>query len=116
MDRIVYQNSGKRDNGEYVLYWMQQSQRAEFNPALEKGIEEANRRRLPLIVLFVLIESYAGAGRRHYRFMLQGLEETRHRLAERGIGFLLVSGGLHQNSVGGPAGDEYQEQIGRAHV
>lgn len=92
MERIVYKNSGKRDSGDYVLYWMQQSQRAEFNPALEMGIAEANRRHLPLVVLFVLTDTYSGAGRRHYRFMLQGLEETRQRLAVRGIGFCLLFG------------------------
>ena len=29
-------------HGRYVLYWMQQSQRAEFNPALDVAIDRAN--------------------------------------------------------------------------
>ena len=77
--------------GTCVLYWMQQSQRAEFNPALEYALEQANARRLPVVVGFALA-AYPGANRRHYRFMLEGLRETENRLAARGIGFCLRQG------------------------
>ena len=48
--------------GRYVLYWMQQSQRASFNPALEYAIELGNRDGLPVLVAF----SYPDANLRDY--------------------------------------------------
>lgn len=72
----------------YVLYWMQQSQRAEFNPALEFAIEEANGLGLPVLVCFGLT-AFPEANARHYGFMLVGLAEVRDRLARRGIGFVI---------------------------
>ncbi|AOY58836.1 deoxyribodipyrimidine photo-lyase [Desulfococcus multivorans] len=71
--------------GDFVLYWMQQSQRAECNPALEYAVETANRHRRPLLVVFGLSSGYPEANRRHYTFMLEGLAETRAALAGRGI-------------------------------
>ena len=40
--------------GRFVLYWMQASQRVEYNHALEYAIREANEQNLPLVTLFVL--------------------------------------------------------------
>ena len=40
----VLKDAEPRSDARYVLYWMQQSQRARFNPALEYAIEEANAR------------------------------------------------------------------------
>ncbi len=81
----------KLAKGKAVLYWMQQSQRAEFNPALETAVARANALRLPVHVGFALT-AYPGANRRHYRFMLEGLRETERRLAARGIGFCIRQG------------------------
>ena len=77
--------------GRYILYWMQQSQRAEWNPALETAVEQANALRLPVLVVFALT-SFPRANGRHYRFMLEGLRETEKRLAARGLGFCLRQG------------------------
>ena len=71
--------------GRYVLYWMQQSQRALDNHALEFAIRAANEHRQPLAVCFVLVDDYPGANLRHFAFLLNGLLETYVRLAERGI-------------------------------
>ncbi len=78
----------ERTDGRYVLYWMQQSQRASFNPALELAVEEANRLSVPVVVGFGLT-AYPEANARHYDFMLRGLAEVRQRLAARGIGFVI---------------------------
>ena len=78
--------------GRYVLYWMQSSQRADFNPALEYALEAANQRDLPLVVAFGLTDDYPEANARHYAFMLEGLAEVRRRLAARGISFVLRRG------------------------
>jgi deoxyribodipyrimidine photo-lyase len=78
--------------GRYVLYWMQQSQRASFNPALEYAIGVANREDLPVLVAFGLTDDYPEANLRHYRFMLEGLREVAATLAERRIGFVVRRG------------------------
>ena len=77
--------------GKYVLYWMQQAQRAEFNHALEYAVAQANILHLPVLTVFALT-AFPEANRRHYQFMLEGLRETQHRLAVRGIGFSLRFG------------------------
>lgn len=47
-DRITHVlNSNPTQQGEYVLYWMQQSQRVAYNHALEYAIQLANRHHLP---------------------------------------------------------------------
>ena len=75
-----------------MLYWMQQSQRAHYNPALEYAISQANLLDLPVLVAFALTDSYPEANLRHYRFMLEGLAETRRQLAGRRIGMVVRKG------------------------
>lgn len=81
-----------RPGGHYVLYWMQQSQRSAFNPALEFAIGEANALGLPVVVGFGIDERYPEANARHYAFMLQGLAELSRDLARRGIAFVIRRG------------------------
>ena len=78
--------------GAYVLYWMQQSQRAEWNHALEYAVLRANERDLPVLAAFGLMDDYPGANARHYRFMLEGLRETGDALGRRGIAFAVRRG------------------------
>ncbi|MCF7949209.1 MAG: deoxyribodipyrimidine photo-lyase [Spirochaetia bacterium] len=91
-ERIQTLNNAPLNSGSYVLYWMQQSARSHYNHALELAVEKANSLKLPLLVLFVLTDNYPEANLRHYRFLLEGLENTRRRLAERGIRLLLLQG------------------------
>jgi deoxyribodipyrimidine photo-lyase len=72
-------------DGKYVVYWMQQSQRAEYNHALEHAVERANALDKPLIVYFGITDRFPEANERHYSFMLQGLQETQDALARRNI-------------------------------
>ncbi len=83
--RIRALNAAPEGPGEYVLYWMQQSQRAERNHALEFAIQQANRSALPCLVAFALTADYPEANLRHYRFLLEGLAETGRALSRRGI-------------------------------
>jgi deoxyribodipyrimidine photo-lyase len=80
----------ERAGGAYVLYWMQQSQRAAYNPALEYAVERANALDLPVLVAFALMR--LGAGARHYAFMVEGLREVQAALEARGIGFVIRRG------------------------
>ena len=75
--------------GEYVLYWMQASQRVEYNHALEFAIKQANELKLPLIVFFGLTDAFPGANERHYHFMLEGLRTVFRDLRDRGIGMIV---------------------------
>ncbi|MFO7990458.1 MAG: deoxyribodipyrimidine photo-lyase [Desulfotignum sp.] len=79
-------------NRDYVLYWMQQSQRAAFNHALEFAVDQANQLNLPLVTGFGLTDAYPEANLRHYTFMLEGLAETRTELADRGIQLVVRTG------------------------
>ncbi|MEX1297357.1 MAG: deoxyribodipyrimidine photo-lyase, partial [Desulfotignum sp.] len=78
--------------GDYVLYWMQQSQRAAWNHALEFSVDQANRLGLPLVTGFGLTDDYPYANLRHYTFMLEGLAETKAALADRGIQLVVHKG------------------------
>lgn len=80
------------ENGDFVFYWMQQSQRASFNHALEYAAACANARGQGLVVGFGLTDGYPEANERHYAFMLQGLKEVSETLRRRGIQFIMMKG------------------------
>lgn len=76
----------------YVLYWMQQSQRADYNHALEYAVSQANQLNRPMLVVFGLTDDYPEANLRHYTFMLEGLKETQSELVSRGIKLVMRYG------------------------
>ena len=86
------QVTAQNPRGRYVLYWMQQSQRVQFNHALEFAIRTANDRKQPLLVVFGLTEIYPEANWRHYAFMLEGLQDVQKNLTARGIAFQIFIG------------------------
>ncbi len=88
--RIQPLNGRSLQDGRYVLYWMQASQRVECNHALEYAVGTANEHNLPVVVLFGLTEQFPESNLRHYTFMLEGLEEVRKDLHRRGIRFALM--------------------------
>ncbi|WP_207955933.1 deoxyribodipyrimidine photo-lyase [Rubrobacter marinus] len=81
-----------RESGDYVLYWMQQSQRAVHNDALEYAAGRANELSLPLLAVFGLTDDYPEANARHYAFMLEGLKDAGETLRDRGIQFVVGRG------------------------
>ncbi|MFO7556651.1 MAG: deoxyribodipyrimidine photo-lyase [Desulfobacterales bacterium] len=81
-----------RLDADYVLYWMQQSQRAEYNHALEYAALKANHLGLRVVVAFGLTDDYPEANLRHYTFMLEGLAETETLLEKRGIRMVIRKG------------------------
>lgn len=83
--RIGQLNDRETADGQYVLYWMQQSQRAACNHALEFAVQRANELGLRLLVGFGLTDDYPDANLRHYAFMLQGLQQTETALKQRNI-------------------------------
>ena len=90
--RIKPLNDADIRRGDYVLYWMQQSQRAAHNHALEYAVQQANKQDRTLLVAFGLTDDYPEANLRHYTFMLEGLKETQETLASRGIKLVVRRG------------------------
>ena len=84
-ERIKLLNNKKLSGGNYVLYWMQAAQRAQYNHALEYAIRTANKLKKPVLVFFGITESWPEANQRHYYFMLEGLQEVQKALAAKGI-------------------------------
>jgi deoxyribodipyrimidine photo-lyase len=91
-ERIKHLNKKPIADKKYVLYWMQQAQRSEYNHALEYAIEQANQLNKPVIVYFGLTDNFPEANERHYYFMLEGLRETHNALAARGIQMVVQHG------------------------
>ena len=90
--------------GSYVLYWMQQSQRAEYNHALEYAVQQANQVGQGVLVVFGLMDDYPEANLRHYTFMLEGLQQTQTALGKRGIKMIVKKG--HPDDVALAAGQK----------
>jgi deoxyribodipyrimidine photo-lyase len=90
--RIRQLNDLEIKQGTYVLYWMQQSQRAEYNQALEYAIQQGNQLGQGIVVVFGLTASYPEANLRHFTFLLEGLRETQQALAKRGIRLVVRRG------------------------
>ena len=86
--RVTIRKSGNPE-GKCVVYWMQRSQRALDNPALETAVQAANILGLPCVVFFAPVPFYPHANLRHYRFLNQGVPAIARRLEKRGIGFVL---------------------------
>ena len=76
-------------DGTCVVYWMQRSQRATDNRALNIAVAAANALTKPVVVFFGLRPSAYHANYRHYHFMVQGLADIAEGLRKRNIGFVL---------------------------
>lgn len=90
--RIHECNRKEEQSGRYILYWMQASLRGRSNLALDYAIGAANRKALPLVVVFCLQDSYLSASKIHYKQLLWGLAEAKEDLADKGIDLYLYKG------------------------
>ncbi len=90
--RISLLNDNESADGDFTLYWMQQSQRAEHNHALEFAIQRANQLKMRLLVAFVITDDYPEANLRHFHFMLEGLQQVEKALRRRKICFAIQIG------------------------
>jgi deoxyribodipyrimidine photo-lyase len=91
-ERVQNLNEEDVRNGDYVLYWMQSSQRAEQNHTLEYAVRRANDLGQRLLVVFGLTDDYPEANLRHYAFMLEGLKDAQEALEDRGIRMVVRKG------------------------
>ncbi|HZF59582.1 MAG TPA: deoxyribodipyrimidine photo-lyase [Rubrobacter sp.] len=104
-ERVQHLNDEEVRSDDYVLYWMQSSQRAEYNHALEYAVQRANELGQRVLVVFGLTDDYPEANLRHYAFMLEGLKDVEEALKKRGIGFAVRKGSPDEVAleVGGDA-------------
>jgi len=63
-ERIRQLNDKYIREGDYVLYWMQEAQRAEYNHALEYAVQRANEVGQRFLVVFGLANGYPEANLR----------------------------------------------------
>jgi deoxyribodipyrimidine photo-lyase len=88
--RVIVRRAGVPDaDGKCVVYWMQRSQRALDNPALDVAVRAANLLGRSCVVFFAPAPFYPHANLRHYHFLNQGIPAIAKRLAQRSIGFVL---------------------------
>jgi len=98
-ERIKFLNNKKEKNGDYVLYWMQSSQRTEYNHALEYSIIKANSLKKPIVVFFGLAENFPNANERNFSFMLEGLYEVKKSLKDRNINFVILKKSPEEGAI-----------------
>ena len=91
-ERVQNLNEADVREGNYVLYWMQSSQRAEQNHALEFAVQGATELDQHLLVVFGLTDDYPEANLRHYTFMLEGLKDVQEALEKHGIKMVVREG------------------------
>jgi deoxyribodipyrimidine photo-lyase len=88
--RVTVRRQGAPDPaGSCVVYWMQRTQRALDNPALDVAIEAGNALRKPIVAFVGLVPFYPNANLRHYEFLIQGFRGVARGLEKRGVGFVL---------------------------
>ena len=72
-----------------VVYWMQRSQRAIDNPALNAAVAAANLLGKPVVVFLAPVPFYPNSNLRHLAFFRQGIADIANGLERRRIGFVL---------------------------
>ena len=88
--RVTVRKAGPPDpDGACVVYWMQRSQRAMDNPALDVAVQVANQLGKPVVVFFAPVPFYPRANLRHYAFLAEGIPDIAEDLARRRVGFVL---------------------------
>lgn len=74
------------------MLWVQSTVRTTMNHALALAVERADRANVPVLAVFALDPQYPGANRRHFSFLLDGLDDYSRSLAQMGIPLLLHRG------------------------
>lgn len=69
-------NNSVKENGDYVLYWMQINRRFHYNFALEYAVAWANKLDKPLLIYEGLNIDYPWASDRIHTFMMEGMKEN----------------------------------------
>ncbi|NPV88418.1 deoxyribodipyrimidine photolyase [Coprothermobacteraceae bacterium] len=89
-----------RNDGHYVLYVMEASQRSIHNYALEVAVWWANQLRKPLLVFCGVSGLFEFPNSRRLRFMLEGLVDVNENLKQRGIRLLVSKASPYEGAKG----------------
>ena len=90
--RVTARRRGVPDPyGQCVVYWMQRTQRAVDNAALDLAVRLGNELGKPVVAFFAPVPFYPGANRRNLRFLAEGVPDIEEGLARRGVGFCFRS-------------------------
>lgn len=81
-------NPGEDGKGP-VVYWMSRDHRSRDNWALLYAVHQACEKGVAVAVAFNLVDSFLGAGARHFGFMLRGLRVVQRNLQSVNIPFFL---------------------------
>ena len=76
-----------REEGQYVLYWMQAYRRLTQNFALDYALHYARKLNRPLVIFEGLRIDYPWASARHHQFLLEGMADNALSAKERGAIF-----------------------------
>ncbi|MBP9023574.1 MAG: deoxyribodipyrimidine photo-lyase, partial [Spirochaetes bacterium] len=87
--QIEIQNGRKASKGQYVLLWIKQTARFEYNLALNYAIHEGNLRKLPIFSVFCVDDCYP-VSLRHLSFQLKGILELIKNLSSVGIPLIIT--------------------------
>lgn len=82
---ILLNEKRLQPDGDYILYWMQTTQRLEDNWALRLAVTEADRIGKPLLIHHGLDPHYTYASARFHTFMMQGAQEMARRAETLGL-------------------------------
>ncbi|MGM0413807.1 MAG: deoxyribodipyrimidine photo-lyase [Bacillota bacterium] len=82
---------------DYILYWMQNSQRLSDNRAISIAARVANLLNKKLYIIFNFISNYPESNYRHYSFMYEGIKEIHEELNNSGIRFIITIGDFREN-------------------
>lgn len=75
-----------------IVCWLSRDQRVKDNWVLLEAQSLAKKMQQPLVVIFCLSNTFLGATKNHYHFMLLGLQELEASLAKLNIKLLILSG------------------------
>ena len=81
-----------KTNSNGIVYWMSRDQRIQDNWALLYAQRVAIKYETPLHICFCLVPKFLNATIRHFRFMLNGLEEVESEAKDLNISFHLLEG------------------------
>lgn len=89
--RILNKQENVKENSNGIIYWMFRDQRVQDNWAFLFAQKLAMKSQTPLHVCYCLLPKFLDANMRHYRFLVNGLQEIEKECQELNITFHLFN-------------------------
>lgn len=97
LNRQLKLNKSCIAGGDCVVYVMSRDQRVKDNHALIAACEKATELKVPIVVLFNLLNKTGVRSQEHYRFMVDGLKNVEQDLVKLNIPFVVKIGDPFKN-------------------